>query len=453
MSKAVLLALARGRFPRAEAHCSRRAAHGAALLLASVCFLHAETHSLTLRQTVELALKQNPDIALARLDQEKARQGIRLAHGPFTPRVTAGSGLAYSDGFPVSIAGSAPSVMQAVTTLDIYNRQQSLLVAQAKEDARGFGFAAANKSDEAAYRVAALFLDAERASRLSQLAGKDIESRQRVLAAIQAQVQEGRALPLAQKQAELAIAQTRQVILDLEDRRDAAETSLAVALGFPAEDRVEPAQEQRAAPALPDSVEAAIETALESNKELRQLQSQSASKQLEIRSDKAARWPRVDLLAQYTMLAKFNNYTEFYNKFQRNNGQIGMSFQVPIFAGAGISAEVAQAEVDVNHLKLEMANARNRIAADLQQSFRDVTRSQSAAEVARLDLEVAREQVSVDLAQMQEGRLPMREMEEARVVENAKWIALYDAQYTLEKARWNVLRLTGQFTAGVEQLR
>jgi len=38
------------------------------------------------------------------------------------------------------------------------------------------------------------------------------------------------------------------------------------------------------------------------------------------------------------------------------------------------------------------------------------------------------------------------------VIENAKWIALYDAQYALEKARWNVLRLTGQLTAGVEQL-
>ena len=47
----------------------------------------------------------------------------------------------------------------------------------------------------------------------------------------------------------------------------------------------------------------------------------------------------------------------------------------------------------------------------------------------------------------------MRELEEARVAENAKWIALYDAQYTLEKARWNVLRLTGQLTASVEQLR
>jgi len=421
--------------------------------LAFACFLRGETHSLTLRQAVELALKQNPDVALARLDEEKARQGIRLAHGPFTPHVTAGSGLAYSDGFPVSIAGSAPSIAQAVTTLDIFNRQQSLLVAQAKEDARGSALASANKRDEAAYRVTALFLDAERAARLGELAGKDIESRQRVLTAIQAQVQEGRALPLAQKQAQLAIAQTRQVTLDLEDQRDAAETSLAVALGFPAEDRVRPAQEERAAPPLPASVEEAIEAALESNKQLRQLQSQSASKQLEIRSDKAARWPRVDLLAQYTMLAKFNNYAEFFNKFQRNNGQVGMSFQVPIFAGSGIGAEVAQAEIDVNHLKLDMANTRNRIAADLQTSFHDVTRAQSAAEVARLDLDVAREQVSVDLAQMQEGRLPMREMEEARVAENAKWIALYDAQYALEKARWNVLRLTGQLAASVVALK
>ncbi len=42
------------------------------------------------------------------------------------------------------------------------------------------------------------------------------------------------------------------------------------------------------------------------------------------------------MVAQYTMLAKFNNYTEFYNKFQRNNEQLGMSFQLPVFADAGI---------------------------------------------------------------------------------------------------------------------
>jgi outer membrane protein len=386
---------------------------------------------------------------LARLDAEKMRQGVRVARDPFTPRVTVGSGLAYSDGFPMSIDGSAPSVFQARATMDIFNRQKSLEVAQAKEDARGAAFVTANKRDEAAYRAVTLYLDAERAARLGELARKDIDSRRRVLDAVQAQVQEGRALPLTQKQAALAIAQARQAALDLDDQRDSAETSLAIALGFPAEDRVAPDAEERAAPPLPDTPEEAVKAAIASNNELRQLQSQMASKQLEIRADKAARLPRADLVAQYALLAKFNNYAQFYNAFQRNNGQIGMSFQVPIFSGSGVGGQVAQAEIDVTHLRTDMANVRNRITADLEQSYRQVARAQSASEVARLDLDVAREQISVDLAQTQEGRLAMRQLEEARVIENAKWIALYDAQYALEKARWSVLRLTGQLASAV----
>ena len=201
---------------------------------------------MTLRQAVELALKQNPDIVLARLDEEKVRQSVRVARDPFTPRITVGSGLAYSDGFPMTIAGSAPSIFQAQASMAIYNRQKSLEVAQAREDTRGAAFATANKRDEAAYRTAMLYLDAERAARLSEVARRDIDSRHRVLDTVQAQVQEGRALPLAQKQAELAVAQARQAALDLDDQRDTAETSLAIALGFPAEDRVRPVEEERA---------------------------------------------------------------------------------------------------------------------------------------------------------------------------------------------------------------
>jgi len=63
--------------------------------------------------------------------------------------------------------------------------------------------------------------------------------------------------------------------------------------------------------------------------------------------------------------------------------------------------------------------------------------------VARLDLDVARAQLDVDLSMMQEGRLTLRQVEEARIVENDKWIAFYDAQYAVEKAKWNVLRLSG----------
>jgi outer membrane protein TolC len=422
------------------------------ILAVLACLGRAEDHPMTFRQVVELALKQNPDVVLARLDEQKARQGVRVAKGPFTPKLTVGSGLAYTNGFPMSIEGSAPSIVQAAATMNIFNRRNSLLIAQAKEDARGAGYAAANKRDDAAYRAASLYLDAERGMRLADLARKEIDSRQSVADTVHTQVAEGRALPITEKQAALAVAQAKQEVLGLEDDRDAAETSLAVILGYPAEDRVRPVSEDRAAPALPATPDEAIQAALDSNKELRQLESQIASKQIEMRAEKASKWPRADLVAQYGLFAKFNNFSQYFNAFQRNNGEIGASFQLPVLVGGAVGAEVAQSEIDLSHIKLELSNARNRIAADLQEAMRQTTRTQSAAEVARLDLDLAREQVSVDLAQMQEGRLSVRVMEEARIAENSKWIALYDAQYSLEKARWNVLRLTGQMMAAVEKL-
>ena len=407
---------------------------------------------MTLRQAVNLAVQQNPDIALARLDEEIARLAIRIAKDPFMPRVTAGSGLAYSSGFPMSVEGSAPSIVQARASQFLFNRQQSFIVAQAKEDARGAGMTVAGKREEVAYRTTSLYLDVERAARAGVLARKDTESLQKVLETVRAQVAEGRTLPLAEKQAALQLARARQIAGNLSADQAAAETALAIAIGLSAEDRVLPVEESRPAPPLADSGEGAIQAALSRHPDLRKLQSQIAAKGLQARSEKSARLPRVDLIAQYGLFAKFNHYEDYFRTFQRNNGQIGMSIQVPIFTGAGVDAQVSQTSTEIAKLKVQLNTARNQIDADLRASFREVKKAESAAEVARLDLDVAREQLSVNLAQMQEGRLSLRQVEEARIAENGNWIAFYDAQYALEKARWNVLRLTGELSGAIEAL-
>ena len=81
---------------------------------------------MTLREAVRRADAQNPDVTLARLDEENARHGVQVAKDPFAPRIVVGSGLAYSNGFPMSIEGSAPSIVQARASQFIFNRQQSL---------------------------------------------------------------------------------------------------------------------------------------------------------------------------------------------------------------------------------------------------------------------------------------------------------------------------------------
>src|SRR4051794_20763062 len=211
-----------------------------ACLVLGTSALSAASHPMTLKQAVQTAMQQSPDVALARLDEDKARLGIRVARGPFTPSVGVGSGLAYTDGMPMSVEGSAPTVFQARVSQYIFNRPQTFAIAQSREEARGASVVVAGKREEVAWRVAALFLDAERAARMGALARKDAESEEKVLAPARAQVREGRAPPLAEKTAAYQLAYPRQLALNLETDQAAAEAALAIALGLPAEDRVRP---------------------------------------------------------------------------------------------------------------------------------------------------------------------------------------------------------------------
>jgi outer membrane protein TolC len=376
---------------------------------------------------------------------------VRVARDPFTPRIVVGSGLAYTNGFPMSIEGAAPSVFQANANQYLFNRPQTYAVAQARENVRGAELGVAVKREEIAYRTASLYLDAERAVRLGDLARKDSESLQRVLETVQAQVREGRALPLNEKQAAYNVARAQQSAETLDADQANAETSLAIALGYAAQDRVRPTAEERPASTVEQTEEETIRTALDSSKELRQLESQIAAKTLEMRGERAARLPRVDLVAQYALMSKINNYDLYFNRFQRNNGQLGVSFQLPVLPGPGVAAQIAQTQTDIERIRVQVNATRNRISSDVQQSFREVTKANTSANVAKLDLDVAREQLSVLLAQMQEGRTTLRQVEEARVQENDKWMAFYDAQYNVEKARWNLLRLSGGLVASIEQ--
>jgi outer membrane protein len=412
--------------------------------------LRAEVHTMNLRQAVERALQQNPEIAMARLDELKAQEAVRVRKDPFAPHVYLGSGLAWTYGFPMSIDGAAPSVVQGRVSESLFNRQQSYAVAQTKEEARGAGIAASAKKDEVAFRTAALFLDAERATRAGEMARKEVDSSQKVLATVENRVQEGRELPLESKRAALNLARARQNADSLDADRETAETSLALVLGYGADDRVQPAAEERVAPPMPASEEAAVESALQSSSELRRLESQIAAKGLEGRAAKAARLPHADLVAQYGLFATFNHYQDYFLKYQRNNAEIGVSFVLPLLSGPGVGAAAAEADAEASKLRIQLAHSRNQITADTHQSYRELRKAGDRRDVARLDLDVAREQLSVNLALLQEGRILLSQVEESRIAESGKWIAFYDAQYAVERARWDLARQTGDLLTALQ---
>lgn len=410
----------------------------------------AETHTLTLKQAIELALKQNPDVLISRYDEMKAQQAIREAKDPFYPKVIVGSGLAYTSGFPMSIEGSAPSIVRADAVQTLFNREKSWLVAKTKEQARGASIDTQSKREDVALNTANTWLEAARAHRMREVAQQQLQNLEKMAETTKLRVEEGRELGLEAKKIAARVAQARYQASTLAMDTDYQENLLAVLLGFPQSDRAQPANEERGNFATPASEEEAIAAAVSNNKMLKSLESKIQAAGLEVKANQAARLPRMDLVAQYGLFARFNNYEDWFRKFQRNNGQLGVSFQVPLLAGSAASARKQQAETEAARLRIEMAHTRNKVSLDTRRMFQDIKMAESFREVTRLDFDAAREQVSVLMAQLEEGRTGIRQLEEARFAENQKWSAYLDAQHRLEKLRLALLKETGELLAALQ---
>lgn len=420
----------------------------AALWLIPVCFASAEVHTLTLQQALEIAARQNPDVALARLDEQRNQEGIKIARDPFRPHVYAGSGLAYTYGYPNSIEGNAPSIFQVRTDETLYNRQKSYQVAAAREVAHGSHFVVQAKLDDVAYQAADLFMTANQLENESDNISTQIPSLQKVVESVSAAVSEGSELPLELKRAQVNLAVSQEQLGSDNLDKDYYEMMLAIALGYPATDRVKPVESNILAMAVPPSESEATDIALRENRELRQMQSSVLAKELDLRSYKAVRWPEVDLVAQYALFARYN-YVNYFQKFQRNNFQLGASVTIPLFIGSASKGLKEQAYTDVQKLRIQTDQLRNRIMADMRRSYEQWNKAENMRRLSRMQLDLAREELTVLLSQNAEGRVPMTQVEQARVDESNRWMALFDAETQVTRAKLAILRQVGTLMASI----
>ena len=241
----------------------------AALFLAALLpsLLTAETQTLTLKKAVELALQQNPDLILSRLDEQRAGQQVSVNKSPFSPSVNAGSGLAWAYGFPSTIGGSAPSIVQLQTQMAIIDKPQSYLVKQAQEQQKSAGFGVEQKRDEVIFRVASAYIDAENTARAVDAAREQDSELKQVTDLTQKRVDQGEGLPLAAAKARVAEHDAALRVLDLEQQLSKAERALAAVLGLAPGDRVHAAEDQIPALTPPVSQADAVQAALDNSPE------------------------------------------------------------------------------------------------------------------------------------------------------------------------------------------
>jgi outer membrane protein TolC len=153
----------------------------------------------------------------------------------------------------------------------------------------------------------------------------------------------------------------------------------------------------------------------------------------------------LELVSIYSVLAKYNfkNYANFIQNFRYNNLNAGVNINVPIFSSK-TRASIALAQANLDASKINLSNTRTQVSAEVRQRSRKVRQTEAAKEVARLELQLAQQNVAVLQSQFGEGKANLRDMERARLDENEKWMAYLDANFRRQQAQLELLKTAGQ---------
>jgi len=142
-------------------------------------------------------------------------------------------------------------------------------------------------------------------------------------------------------------------------------------------------------------------------------------------------------------LAHFNNYEDFFKKFQPNNFNGGIQMQLPLFS-VHTRAAVSLAQVNLDVAKTALTDKRNQLSNEVRQRTRYLRERDAFKEVARLELQLAQQNLAVLQSQFTEGKVNLREVETARLEESEKWMSYLNANFLRQQAQLDLLRAAGQ---------
>ena len=397
-----------------------------------------------LRGAIRLALEQNPKIRIARLEARQAGLDLAILRSERSTQLFAGSGLGATSGIPQSIHGAAPSVAQVTLRQSLLDagRPRREDAARARQRAREHSADAA--AEESAYRAGVLFLDLALLTRQAGRLGADVQQFERIERVVSARVEEGAEIPLALSRAGLDLARAREHHQGAQAKAELLEAELRGMLGLGPDVRLspDPASDGVAAGLARIAAER-IRRPLEEHPAMESLAADALAARHRAREAQASRLPALDVVGQYSLLARLNNYDDYFRRFQRHNWQAGVAFRVPILSGRGTSERIAKARLEEREIELRREARRSELELAGIRADAALNAARRRAELARLELDFARENVGVLLAQFQEGRVALGDLERARVMESSAWGVLYESQCELAKAQLGVIYSAG----------
>jgi len=412
----------------------------AAFLLSSVAKLVAEP--LPLKRAVELALSHSTTAGVASADEQRAFASYREARNQFMPQFIIGSGLGKSWGFPLSLEGSAPALVNLNSQSALLNPALRDFIRAAKTEAEAASSRTKDQRNEVIQDTVLSYAELSKWEALLKHLGQEQENALTMEQIVDERIQEGVDKPLARNQAKLITARVRLRMAEAQGATDVLRNRLSHLTGLPpasietAPDSVPPLPEVKHEDDLPGK-------AVQTNPAVQAAETRATAQDFRARGEHRAMWPSVDFAAQYALLSTYNNYDLFFKTFQRHNATLGVAIRFP-FLSPSQRARAQSADADALRAKKQAEAAKNQVSEETLRLQRSVEQLAAAQQVADLEYQVAQSNLEATQVRVEAGTATVHDAEDARNQADERFNALQDANFQLERARIILLRATGE---------
>ncbi len=419
------------------------------LIVALLALPRLAAEPLPLKRAVELALAHSTTAASAHADEQRVFSSYREARNQYIPQFILGSGLGQSWGYPLSLEGSAPSIVNLNSQSAVFNPSLRDFVRAAKTD---WNAATLQSKDQRNQVIQDTVLSYAELGKWEALVGHLQEEHAAALQTeqqVSERIKEGVDSPIMQSKAHLSTARLRLRLAEAQGAIDVIRNRLSHLTGLPAttietdSDSMPPLPEVRQEDDLAGK-------AAQSSPGVQAAEERAAAESLRARGEHRAMLPSVDFAAQYGLLAAYNNYQNFFQpgSFQRHNATLGVVIKFPLFSPTQ-RARADAADALALKARKDAETAKNQVSEETLRLQRSVEQMAAAKEVADLEYQVAQSNLESLRVRVDAGSAAWHDVQDAREQVNERYNSLQDANFELERAHITLLRATGELAGWV----
>ena len=345
----------------------------------------AGVRKLTLEEAEAIALRNNPEITVGKLEALQAKEFVRETRSAFYPQanlsvtaVTSNPGSRIAAGYltnptvyPRAAAGA--SVSQLITD---FGRTQNLL-SSSEFIAKAADQNALATKQQIVLAVDQSFYNTLDTKALLHVAAETVKERQLRVDQVQALTNSKLKSELDLSFVKVDLAKAKLLLLDAQNNYDASLSTLSAVLGYPDRQDFAPVEPtEQVAPPAADAVPL-IRQALQQRPEVQSLAEQVSAAAKFSKAEHDLWWPSVNAMGVVGLApVRTNQIDSWY-------GAVGVNINIPVFNGFLFNARAKTADLETEAKRKSLEDLQDNIARDVRNRWLDTGKAYERLSVTR----------------------------------------------------------------------